>query len=99
MNECRLEITAVPGARTNAIEPLPDGRYRLRVTAPAVEGKANAAVCALVADALGLRPRAVTILRGETSRRKVLAIRGIDADGVARLLAATPPVTRPKPAD
>lgn len=54
------------------------------VAAPAVDGKANAAVCAAVAAALGLRPRHVRIVSGVRSRDKVLEI-----DGGTATLAAT----------
>ena len=52
----------------------------VRVTAPALEGRANRAVCRVVADRLGVAPSQVTIVRGERSRDKVLDVRGIDQE-------------------
>jgi uncharacterized protein (TIGR00251 family) len=55
------------------------------VAAPAVDGKANAAVCAAVADALGVRARDVRIVSGERSRDKVLEIVRSTADLPSRI--------------
>jgi len=50
----------------------------IRVTAPPVDGKANAALCALVAKAAGVAPSRVTVMRGHTARDKVLRVDGVD---------------------
>jgi uncharacterized protein YggU (UPF0235/DUF167 family) len=55
------------------------------VAAPAVDGKANAALCAAVADALGVRARDVRIVGGLRSRDKLLEITGGDEDLAARI--------------
>lgn len=52
----------------------------VRVTAPPVEGKANAAACKVVAAALGVPKGAVTVVRGHSSRDKQLAIEGLDGE-------------------
>jgi uncharacterized protein YggU (UPF0235/DUF167 family) len=57
------------------------------VAAPAVDGKANAAVCQALAAALGVRARDVRIVAGARSRDKVVEIDGAP-DGVADLVAA-----------
>lgn len=49
----------------------------VRVTAPPVEGRANAAVAALVAGALDLPPSAVQVVRGERGRDKWLRVAGL----------------------
>jgi uncharacterized protein YggU (UPF0235/DUF167 family) len=64
------------------------GRYRitLRLTAPPVEGAANAACRAFLAHLLGIAQSRILILRGETSRNKLLRIRDADAASIlARL--------------
>lgn len=58
----------------------------VRVTAPPDEGKANAAVCRVVADALGLPKSAVAVVRGNTARVKTLEIAGLSDDDVAARL-------------
>ena len=73
----KLAIRAMPHCASDAIElPKPGGRPALivRVTAAADEGRANDAVIALVAKSIGRPKSAVTILRGETSRDKLLKI-------------------------
>jgi uncharacterized protein (TIGR00251 family) len=60
----------------------------VRVTAPPVDGKANRALCKLVAKRLGIAASRVTLASGDRSRTKVLEISGVDADAAAAALAA-----------
>jgi uncharacterized protein YggU (UPF0235/DUF167 family) len=55
-----------------------DGAVVIRVTAPPVDGKANDALCRLIAQAAGVAPSRVTVVRGHTARDKVLAVEGVD---------------------
>jgi uncharacterized protein YggU (UPF0235/DUF167 family) len=64
----------VPGARRTGADGLYDGALRVRLVAPAVEGKANAALLAWLAGELDLPRRALRIERGGTARRKAVAI-------------------------
>lgn len=76
----RLAVRVTPGARVESLE-VSDGRLLAKVRAKPEDGKANAAVVALVAAALGLAESRVHLLRGATSREKLLKIdRGIDQD-------------------
>lgn len=59
----------------------------MRVTAPPDEGKANAAVCKVVADALGVPKTAVSVVRGHAARTKTLEVRGATEQDVANLLS------------
>jgi uncharacterized protein (TIGR00251 family) len=61
---------------------------KVRVAAPAVDGKANAAVVAAVADALVVPARAVRLVAGAASRTKTLTVEGADAAAVQLLLDA-----------
>lgn len=72
--EGRLAVRVTPGARTEGLE-IADGRLVAKVRVKPEDGKATAAVLALVAQALGLPKSAVTLLRGATSREKLLSIR------------------------
>ena len=64
-----------------------DGAVLIRIAAPPIDGKANAALTAFVAKTLGLPKGAVTIIRGETSRNKVIRVEGQSpADARAALL-------------
>jgi len=70
----RLRLRVKPGARTTAIVGAHGGALKLAVAAAPEKGKANRAVVALLAEALGLPSSAVTITAGETSQDKVAEI-------------------------
>lgn len=73
-------IRVTPRAAANAVGGERDGALLVRVTAPPVEGKANDAVVALLAEALGVPRRAIRVERGATARTKrVSAPRGAEA--------------------
>jgi uncharacterized protein len=59
------------------------GAVVVRVRAPPVDGRANAALCAFVADAAGVARSAVRVLRGAGARDKVIRVDGVD-DAVLR---------------
>jgi uncharacterized protein len=82
----RLAVRVQPRARRNEIAGERGGSLLVRVTAPPLEGKANAAVCRLLARRLGLAPGRVAVVRGASSRDKLIEIDGIDADEVRCLL-------------
>lgn len=65
----RLALRVTPGARIEALT-IEDSRLLAKVRAKPEDGKANAAVAALLAAALGIAPSRVTLLRGATSREK-----------------------------
>jgi uncharacterized protein YggU (UPF0235/DUF167 family) len=63
-----------------------DGVLLARVSAPPVDGKANVALCRLLAKALGVPRTSVSVVRGETARDKVVRVDGLSAaDARARL--------------
>jgi uncharacterized protein (TIGR00251 family) len=69
-----LAVRVQPGAsRTEVVGEYGD-QLRIRLQAPPVDGKANAALVAFVADELGLARSAVTVVRGQSSRSKVLRV-------------------------
>jgi len=72
-DENRLAVRVTPGARIEALE-IADGKLLAKVRARPEEGKANAAVIALVAAGLGLAASRLRMLRGATSREKLLQI-------------------------
>lgn len=75
-----------PRARRDEIAGERGGSLLVRVRAPPLEGKANAAVCRLLAKRLGLAPGRVAVVRGVSSRDKLVEIEGIEADELRRLL-------------
>lgn len=69
-----VAVQARPGARIEKVALRPDGGLSVHVRAPALDGRANAAVLAALAAALGLRPRQVNLVRGERSRDKLVRL-------------------------
>jgi uncharacterized protein (TIGR00251 family) len=69
-----LDLSIVPGAKRTELIGLHDGALRVRLSAPPVDGKANDALIAWLADQLGVTRRSVELLRGASSRRKQVRV-------------------------
>ncbi|MPZ89166.1 MAG: hypothetical protein GEU81_14080, partial [Nitriliruptorales bacterium] len=82
-----LSVRLVPRASRSQIAGVHDGAVRIRVAAPPVEGRANAALLDYLAGLLGLRPRDLDVAVGERSRTKTVWIGALDSAAVARRLA------------
>jgi uncharacterized protein (TIGR00251 family) len=80
-----IDVHVRPGASDNRVDGVFDGVLAVRVSAPPANGRANDAVCRVVADAFGLRSRQVTLAGGATSRRKRLELDIEPAEGATRL--------------
>ena len=72
-----LRLRVQPRASRNALFREPDGRIRVALMAPPVEGAANKALVEFIAKLLGVPKGAVVLAAGERSRDKTLAISGI----------------------
>ncbi len=83
-----ISVKVVPRASREEIVGWRDGELRLRVTAPPQDGRANAAVIALLAAALGVRKSAVTIAAGHAAPHKRVEIAGLTRGEVERRLGA-----------
>ena len=66
-----------------------EGALVVRLTAPPVEGQANAALARLLGRLLGVPPSAVTLVRGATGRDKLLRVAGVRAADARARLAGT----------
>lgn len=75
-----------PGARRSELAGVADGRLRVRLAAPAVEGRANEALVRYVAGLLGVRRQEVTLVAGGHSRRKLLHVTGVTLSDAKRRL-------------
>ena len=82
-----LPVKAQPGARRDAIVGEHGERLKIAVTQVAEKGKANSALCELVADSLGVARSRVAVVTGLTSSQKVLRIDGLSSDVVLEWLA------------
>ena len=81
-----LEVLVQPRAsRTRAVGEH-GGRLKIQLAAPPVDGEANRALVAFLAEALGVRKGDVSIERGETGRRKTVRVAGVDAAAVRAAL-------------
>ena len=85
--EVTFAVHVVPRASRNEIAGVEGEALRLRLTAPPVEGAANAALLAFLAEVLGVPKRDVRLVSGQTARRKVVAVAGVTAEEVQERLA------------
>jgi uncharacterized protein (TIGR00251 family) len=79
-------VKVAPRASRDEVVGVEAGELKVRLTAPPVDGAANAALVELLARRLGLAKSQVTLIRGQTSRHKVVAVAGRGAAEVAALL-------------
>jgi len=81
-----VDVLVQPRASRAGVGPVVGDRLRVSVTAPPVDGKANAAVVEAVAEAFGVRRADVAIVRGETGRRKTVRIAGATLATLTKLV-------------
>ena len=85
-----LTLRVIPRAAKEGFTEVLDDAVKVKVSAPAMEGRANKAVLALVADALGVRKRNVALVSGGKARTKRILIEGVAANEIRhRVLALT----------
>lgn len=85
---CQLTVKATPRASRNEIAGAEAGWLRVRLQAPPVDGKANAALVEFLAETLDLPKRAVTVVSGETGRIKKVRVAGVSAAAARAKLGA-----------
>ncbi|MAY75539.1 MAG: YggU family protein [Phycisphaerae bacterium] len=81
-----VHLKVVPGAKRDEIAGLLGERLKVRVSAPPEGGKANKAVIALLAKALGARSKDIEIVSGATNPEKVVRVAGVGAASVVERL-------------
>jgi uncharacterized protein len=84
-----LPVRLQPRARRDEIVGERDGAIVIRVTAPPVDGKANAALCRLIAKTAGVAPSRVEIVRGHTTRDKLVRVEGVEIDALRTALGVS----------
>ena len=84
--EARISVQVSPNAAKNEVVDFIDGVLRVKVVAPPVKGKANEKLIALLSQVLGVDKSRVSISRGHTSRRKVIAIDGVSQEEIKKRL-------------
>jgi uncharacterized protein (TIGR00251 family) len=86
--DATIAIRLQPRAKRDEVVGERGGAIVVRVTAPPVDGKANAALCAFVARTANVPPSRVGVVRGQTSRDKIVRVEGVtEADLRTALLA------------
>jgi len=81
-----FKVRVQPMASKNEVAGVMDGALKIRLQAPALEGRANQALCEFLAKRLGRPKSAVRILSGERSRAKRVEVLGVTAAEVETLL-------------
>jgi hypothetical protein len=87
----RIDIYVQPRASKTMVVGLHDGAIKIRLAAPPVDGAANAALVEFIAKRLGIPRARVRIAGGETSRRKLVEIDGVEAALVTAMLLGSVP--------
>ncbi len=73
-----VTVKVTPNSSRNALASEHGDRLSVKLTSPAVEGKANKQLLKFIGKILGVPPSSISILRGHSSREKVLFVPGID---------------------
>jgi uncharacterized protein len=74
-----ISVKAVPGAKRDEVVGRLGDRLKVRVSQPPEGGRANRAICELLAAELGVPVRSVSIVRGESSAEKTVRVQGVTA--------------------
>jgi uncharacterized protein (TIGR00251 family) len=81
-----LAVRVQPRAKRDEVVGERAGAVVIRIAAPPVDGRANVALCRFVAARAGVARGAVSVVRGESARDKLLRVEGIDADALRAAL-------------
>jgi uncharacterized protein len=87
MAGAQVEVRLRPGGGADELRGIRDGVLQARVSAPPVDGRANRALCRLIAKRVGVAPSRVSIVRGEKSRDKLVQVGGIDSVALQEALS------------
>jgi uncharacterized protein (TIGR00251 family) len=86
MSEARIRVRLRPRGSRNELAGIRDGVLEAKVTAAPVGGRANRALCKLIAKRVGVAPSRVSVVRGERSREKLIRVEGMDQAGAIEAL-------------
>jgi hypothetical protein len=84
----RIAVRVQPGAKKNAVLGRREDAWKISQQAPAVEGRANRACVDYLAKLLGVKRSAVSILKGEKTRNKVIEVKGLTNEEAGAALQA-----------
>ncbi len=86
MDSAQIAVRLKPRGGRSELIGMRDGVLQARVTAAPVDGKANRALCKLIAKRVGVAPSRVSVLRGEKSRDKLVRVEGVDSAALQEVL-------------
>ena len=84
-----IRVYVIPNAKVDKVVGEYGRAIKIKLQAPAIEGKANAALRRFLAEKLSIPQRAIVLERGERSRDKVIRIEGLSEEEVRRRLLVT----------
>ncbi|MFA5962130.1 MAG: DUF167 domain-containing protein [Parcubacteria group bacterium] len=73
----RIYLKVSPRSSQNSVEKISEGEYRVRLTAPPVDGKANDALIKILAEHFGVAKSFITIVGGKSTQRKMVDVLGV----------------------
>jgi uncharacterized protein (TIGR00251 family) len=85
-NTCVLALYCQPGAKKTEVQGEHDGRLKIRLAAPPVEGKANDALILWLSKTLNIHRSAIELLAGDLSRLKRVRVSGADSQAIVDAL-------------
>jgi uncharacterized protein (TIGR00251 family) len=85
-DDAEIKVRLRPRGKGDELLGMEGGVLRARVSAPPVDGKANRALCRLIAKRAGVAPSRVSIVRGERSRDKVVRVEGLEPRALEKAL-------------
>lgn len=83
-----FKVRVHPRSAADAFGGIREGALVVRLTAPPVEGKANAALARFLARSLGVAPSAIEVLRGTRGRDKLIRVEGLTSATLQAVLAS-----------
>ena len=86
MSNAQILVRVHPNAAKNDVVGVTNGVWQLRISAPPVKGKANKELIAFLSRLLGVGKSQISIIRGHTSRNKIITISGLRQEDIMKRL-------------
>ena len=87
MVKAEILVRVHPNAARNKVVGVTDGVWQVRVSAPPVKGKANKELITFLSGILGVGKSQIDIIRGHTTRNKVIAVSGLSQEDIMKRLS------------
>lgn len=85
-NSFLLRVKVIPNAKCETIAGIIGNRLKIKVNSPPESGKANTAVCKLIANVIGIKPSNISIVSGMTKSEKSIKIYGVELEIIEKTL-------------